>query len=800
MVKRNGWGIAWLIALVPLVALASPPQLTREQLSILLMLLGDDGPAAVTAGGDTVAVGSTNVVVRGDVSGTGYDPVWSQIGGPIVQIANPDRPRLEFTAPAVAVPTELTFEITAQDGEGGVISDQVAVTVYPNQAPEVTVQFPCDGCRAYGTTLSFRGVANNNGDDPVVAEMDSVTLTIDLGHGPVNLPIDSEGNWEALDLPLPAGVANASATLTATDAFGAVTINNLTIPLAPTWTNPVAAFDALTQNIVYALEGTLIQRVTRLDLTTGVFTTLFENRGLPFVEQVFDMEADPDGSRLILGELHSGRLLAFNFANNQFSTVSATGVGTGPSIDSIWQLAIDTDDRLVAVYDTTNQSLFSIDLDSGDRALLEDSLAQDVLAVDSVGDEAHLIDGTLATVTLDTGNLTTVGTTLSLETSMDYDPNIGFLAVISFLADTVWWVNPANGQVFTLSAPGTSGVEFGSPRQIIKDPFANRFMVNDYQDSFGANDTNTLVAVSDIGTRQTIQNGGLGSGQILSGSAVLAQSSDENTLFTANFQSQSIFSIPSDGHDRTLVSGPGMGVGPALAGPMDMAQLDANRLAVVDTALDAVLSVNLNTGDRIVLSGAGVGSGPAIDNPRTMAVDSTNALGYVANETNGEIVVVDLITGVRTLLTDNSDDGLDIVEPTGVDLDSNNQRLLVADSGDGSTASIQLVAVDLASGEKQIMSSQAVGSGPTLLGMRDVVLTSPNVALVAGDDQIVVVDLTNGDRTVVADDNTGQGEVITNIQHLQYQTEANRIRYWSATFGAAFELDVASGDRVVKAR
>ena len=38
MVKRNGWGIAWLIALVPLVALASPPQLTREQLSILLML------------------------------------------------------------------------------------------------------------------------------------------------------------------------------------------------------------------------------------------------------------------------------------------------------------------------------------------------------------------------------------------------------------------------------------------------------------------------------------------------------------------------------------------------------------------------------------------------------------------------------------------------------------------------------------------------------------------------------------------------------------------------------------------
>ena len=204
--------------------------------------------------------------------------------------------------------------------------------------------------------------------------------------------------------------------------------------------------------------------------------------------------------------------------------MSATGVGSGPAIQSIRQLDIDSDDRRAAVYDNAQQSLFSVDLDTGDRALLEDSLSNDVLAVDSAADEGHLVSGSLATIDLDTGTRTTVGTTLSLESSMAYDADVAQLAVVSSSSDQVWWLNPDSGLVSTLSAAGTDGVELGSARQIVKDPFATRFIVNDYAQSFDADDSNSLVAVDVSGSRQRVQDGGLGSGARLHGSVAVASS------------------------------------------------------------------------------------------------------------------------------------------------------------------------------------------------------------------------------------------------------------------------------------
>jgi hypothetical protein len=55
---------------------------------------------------------------------------WRQVGGAsLVSISNPTSALATFTAPAVAFTQDYTFELIVEDGNGGVSSDRVIVTV-----------------------------------------------------------------------------------------------------------------------------------------------------------------------------------------------------------------------------------------------------------------------------------------------------------------------------------------------------------------------------------------------------------------------------------------------------------------------------------------------------------------------------------------------------------------------------------------------------------------------------------------------------------------------------------------------
>jgi sugar lactone lactonase YvrE len=186
------------------------------------------------------------------------------------------------------------------------------------------------------------------------------------------------------------------------------------------------------------------------------------------------------------------------------------------------------------------------------------------------------------------------------------------------------------------------------------------------------------------------------------------------------------------------------------------------RALVVDSGADSVVAVDLVTGARTVLSDD---STPDADNafsePRGIALDSANARALVVDEGLAAVVAVDLITGARTVLSDGSTPDADNAfgEPRGIALDSANARALVVDE-----ALTAVVAVDLVTGARTILSDSSTPDANNPL--RDpfgITVNSANGrALVTSKSPfdifeltaVVVVDLATGARTILSNSST----------------------------------------------
>lgn len=96
-------------------------------------------PAPVTpvadAGGDRAAMRGSEVTLDGtassDSDGTIVSFAWAQTAGPMVTLTNADQAQVSFTAPDLADPTDLEFELTVTDNDGLSASDSVTITVVP---------------------------------------------------------------------------------------------------------------------------------------------------------------------------------------------------------------------------------------------------------------------------------------------------------------------------------------------------------------------------------------------------------------------------------------------------------------------------------------------------------------------------------------------------------------------------------------------------------------------------------------------------------------------------------------------
>ena len=87
------------------------------------------------AGGDRAVMRGTEVTVDGSASsdsdGSIVSFAWTQTAGPNVTLNNADQAQVSFTAPDLADPTDLEFQLTVTDNAGLTAFDSVTITVVP---------------------------------------------------------------------------------------------------------------------------------------------------------------------------------------------------------------------------------------------------------------------------------------------------------------------------------------------------------------------------------------------------------------------------------------------------------------------------------------------------------------------------------------------------------------------------------------------------------------------------------------------------------------------------------------------
>ena len=245
--------------------------------------------------------------------------------------------------------------------------------------------------------------------------------------------------------------------------------------------------------------------------------------------------------------------------------------------------------------------------------------------------------------------------------------------------------------------------------------------------------------------------------------------SANNRLLVADPFANAIFAVDMiTGLISTLSSNTAPAGGPLFASPARMA-LDSsnNRLLVVDVAImsggsqGAVLAVDLDTGVRSILSdNATPDANTPFSAPESIALDSANGRALVLDYVLNAVVAVDLATGARSILSDGATPNANnpLMTPNGIVVDSANNRALITDI-DYNTNLSSVVAVDLTTGARTVLSDDTTPDSNNTFSssIERITLDSANNRALVTDsdlDAVIAVDLTTGARTILSDNST----------------------------------------------
>jgi hypothetical protein len=197
----------------------------------------------------------------------------------------------------------------------------------------------------------------------------------------------------------------------------------------------------------------------------------------------------------------------------------------------------------------------------------------------------------------------------------------------------------------------------------------------------------------------------------------------------------------------TTFSGGGVGSGPALDRPFQMA-FNGGTLYVSDGGTPngnttTVFAIDSSGNRTVVASNNGSSNNLFKESVAGLALSSTGSI-FASSPTGGTIYHVG--TGTATPLTTA------LSAPQGLAF-ANGQLLAV----NGSPANPEIVSINPTNGDTTVLSSNSVGTGPAFDILRSLTV-GPNGMIYAtdvGDDEIYMVNPANGDRTIVSGGGTG---------------------------------------------
>ena len=304
-----------------------------------------------------------------------------------------------------------------------------------------------------------------------------------------------------------------------------------------------------------------------------------------------------------------------------------------------------------------------------------------------------------------------------IETRVPVVVSPGDLITVDADVNAVLRVDGVTGDrsVVSSNTVGT-GPLFDFPRGISEEASGNFVVVDELRQTvFRVNRTTgdrTVITSSLTGSE-------VGSGPVFSNIWDIRVEADGNIL-VSDIVLDAIFRVDPSTGARTVMSSSTVGTGPNHDHPNDIGlEADGNIVAVEGT-LDAVFRVDPVTGDRTVLSSSTVGTGPVFGNLGgiDVLVDTTIA---VVDEGTDSLVHVDAVTGDRTTIASPTvGTGPNLENPLSVAREPAGTYAVVENALNQNVRVPRLLRVDPTTGDRTVVASNTVGSGPTYLNLRDV--------------------------------------------------------------------------------
>lgn len=543
---------------------------------------------------------------------------------------------------------------------------------------------------------------------------------------------------------------------------------------------------------------------TAAELTVTLSANLMDSAGA--------VAADPANGRALVLDSQLDALVAVSYATGERTILSDDTRGTGDRLQDPVAIELDTANQRALVLD--GATLIAIDLATGNRTLISgeastgeplvnathmvlDAAKTRVLVLDAGRGGTEPVDPALFAIDLTTGERTVLlrgnsgsGPGLVEPTALALDvagnraliaatDTTGAAEAVSILAVDL---ESLDRTVISTNANEEQGRTFGQPVSMVLDTSVTpaRLIILD-------DDLDAVLAVAlDTGNRTVVAEDRETPGQDFSVPIALALDAPEGgtpRLIVTDSGLDMVLAVAFADGARSVISGFNIGEGPALVEPaylvLDAPAGSAGRVLVSDTRENAVISVDLATSARTLLSGEGAGAGDNFQTPAGMSLDVETGL-YGQVDSAGQVVVADpdaaalvavnLATGTRTVLSGGpAGTGPAFSAPKGVFFDPGDAaasvpgRYLVVDEDANA-----LFAVDPANGARTIISDATTGTGPELGRPQGVTLeldadgrTGRALVVTADPAALISVDLTTGERKEISGPNEGDGEPLS---------------------------------------
>ena len=326
-----------------------------------------------------------------------------------------------------------------------------------------------------------------------------------------------------------------------------------------------------------------------------------------------------------------------------------------------------------------------------------------------------------------------------------------------------------------------------NPVDVTLDAANNRVLIADR--------TSAAVIAVDLtsGARSEISGGSNGSGPGFDEPRVITLDSARNRALVGDEGAQAVFAVDLDSGERTVFSAAGTGSGRSWTFfyGMDLDAANDRALVAALTRIDSIIGVDLNSGDRTLLTeelypGAIVGD---------IVADIANNQVFMTDTLRQVVAAVNLdgVSPATPISSSFRGAGPRLGVPAGVLLDNANSRLLVTDS-----ALAVLFDVDLASGDRSILSDAANGSGPDFGRPVGIVADEANGRVLVIDsvlDATVAVDPATGDRSVVGQSSFGNGPPLDAPLFFDIDAGNDRLIIVDQGRNAMLSAELSSRDR-----